>query len=437
MAGILSLRGAAVTASQAEGNAVWDVISHPWHPVLNPTGYVSLGVAENALMHEELCEYLTNNIPLSPKALTYGDGPNGSMHLRAVMAHFITTHFKTAQVVQPEHIMVTAGVSAAVEHLSWAVTNPGEGILLGRPYYRTFLADIGLRTGVGVVPVSFGKVDPCGTQCVTKYEEVMRNSNTTGVPIRALMLCHPHNPLGRCYSKQTLIALMKLCQKYQVHLISDEIYALSVWQNKVDTSADLVGFQSVLSIDTRDIIDPRLVHVLWGMSKDFGANGIRIGAIISQGNPELLAACRSCGLYSSPSSLAEEAAVMVLNNPAFVERYIKANRERLSQAYSYAIGKLNESGIEYAPGATAGFFIWVNLGKAYLQLHPEEHYNSGLAITKVVFEKLMMNKVYIVSGDVTGAEEPGWFRLIFTQPRELVDEGIRRIVGAIDELSEN
>jgi 1-aminocyclopropane-1-carboxylate synthase len=58
---------------------------------------------------------------------------------------------------------------------------------------------------------------------------------------------------------------MKLCQQYQIHFISDEIYALSVWENPEHSSA--VKFTSVLSVDLTDIIDPELVHVLWGMSK--------------------------------------------------------------------------------------------------------------------------------------------------------------------------
>ena len=58
---------------------------------------------------------------------------------------------------------------------------------------------------------------------------------------------------------------MKLCQRHKIHLISDEIYALSVWQNP--EVPDAATFKSVLSIDTTGVIDPRLVHVLWGMSK--------------------------------------------------------------------------------------------------------------------------------------------------------------------------
>jgi hypothetical protein len=58
---------------------------------------------------------------------------------------------------------------------------------------------------------------------------------------------------------------MKLCQRYQIHLVSDEIYALSVWKNR--EHPDAVGFTSVLSIDLTGVIDPGWVHVLWGMSK--------------------------------------------------------------------------------------------------------------------------------------------------------------------------
>lgn len=58
---------------------------------------------------------------------------------------------------------------------------------------------------------------------------------------------------------------MKFCQRHQIHLISDEIYALSVWYNP--EAPDAVTFTSVLSIDMDGIINPSLVHVLWGMSK--------------------------------------------------------------------------------------------------------------------------------------------------------------------------
>ena len=60
-----------------------------------------------------------------------------------------------------------------------------------------------------------------------------------------------------------LRALMALCEKNKIHLISDEVYALSTYSVDGEGST----FVSALSIDTRDLIDENRLHVLYGMSK--------------------------------------------------------------------------------------------------------------------------------------------------------------------------
>lgn len=418
--------------------ALWDIISNLWHPKTNPDGYVSLGVAENALMHNELRDFLNEKQLVDSQAVgfTYGSGPYGSKDVRGAIAKFMNNHFKPTKKLQPDNVLVTNGVSTAIEHCAWALANPDEGILLGRPYYRAFLPDISMRTGVNVVPVSFGPVDPCSIDCVRAYEDALLKSKEQGISIRALMLCHPHNPLGRCYSRDTLIALLHLCQKHNIHLISDEIYALTVWENTIDGKSPApVPFESILSIDLTSIIDPSLVHVLWGMSKDFGANGIRLGALISPSNPALIQACRACGIYSSPSSLAEHAAVQILGDKPFVESYIRLNKKRLSLAYTHVITELRRHGIEHVPGANAAFFVWINLGKMF-RANITGSLESTLleqdvGVTVKVQERLLAKKVFLVDGDAAGAEEPGWFRLVFTQSPNLVSEAIRRIAAAL------
>ncbi|OCL09907.1 aminotransferase, partial [Glonium stellatum] len=426
-------RGAAA-GSHAGENRVWDVASNLWHPENNLDGYLSLGVVENALMYEELSQFVQHRVKVPHKALTYDDGPIGSKHPRESISRFLTRKFQPAFSIEPEHIVVTNGLSTAIEHCSWALADPGDGVLLGQPYYRAFLADIGLRFGVKVVPVPFGKIDPCGIECVNQYEETIKNSKSEGMKIRALVLYHPYNPLGRYYSRDTIIALTRLCQKHGIHLISDEVYALSIWKNTIDTLAEylsgssVVKFESVSSINPTGIVDPSLVHVLWGIGKDFGANGLRLGVVISQSNRVFLTACGTCALYSSASSLSEYATAEILNDEMFVDQYIEENRKRLSEAHGFAVQLLQNHCIEHAPVANAAFFLWINLGKAYLSRHPEE---ATFAITDFVYQKLMSKRIYLVSGDVTGAEEPGWFRPVFSQPREQVEEGIRRIIEAI------
>jgi len=68
---------------------------------------------------------------------------------------------------------------------------------------------------------------------------------------------------GRCYPRATLIEILRFCQKHQLHLISDEIYGQSVF----GTGSETVPFYSILSIATSEIINPELVHVLYGFSK--------------------------------------------------------------------------------------------------------------------------------------------------------------------------
>lgn len=73
-----------------------------------------------------------------------------------------------------------------------------------------------------------------------------------------------NNDQGQCYSKEMLKALMLLCQSRRIHFISDEVYALSVFDTG---NADAAPFTSVLSLDTTDLIDNDHLHVFYGMSK--------------------------------------------------------------------------------------------------------------------------------------------------------------------------
>jgi aspartate/methionine/tyrosine aminotransferase len=126
------------------------------------------------------------------------------------VSHFLNRHFRPFRPVEPSHVLITNGCSSAIEHLSWALLNPGAAILLSKPYYSTFIADLTLRTGAVVVPVEMEGVDPLGPDLVRLYEKAAVEFETqTGKRVRAVMLCNPHNPLGRCYPRATIDRLME------------------------------------------------------------------------------------------------------------------------------------------------------------------------------------------------------------------------------------
>lgn len=132
-----------------------------------------------------------------------------------------------------------------------------------------------------IVGVSFGDVDPLSIKTVTHYEKALEEAEKQGIQIRVFLLCNPHNPLGeyvlilvvissnrvpgRCYTPGVLKAYMQFCQKHNLHLISDEVYALSVWKNP--EAPDAPEFTSALAINPDGLIDRGLLHILWGMGK--------------------------------------------------------------------------------------------------------------------------------------------------------------------------
>ncbi|KAL7793022.1 pyridoxal phosphate-dependent transferase [Trichoderma ceciliae] len=404
------------------------ILANNWHPTLNPSGYVNLGVAENYLMHSSLSEHLHANLKVPTSAFTYGDFFKRS---RTAIANFLTKHLKTVQPIKPEHVAVASGCTSAVEHMAWAFADPGDLILLGRPYYGAFPGDSTLRTGTKLAFVDFGERDPLGVGCVEKYEERLLEAQAKGERVTGLLLCHPHNPLGRCYSREVLVDLLRLCNKYKLHLISDEIYALSIFDNKVDTQPPPAPFHSVLSIDPTGLIDPALVHVLWGMSKDFGANGLRLGAIISQHNADLMTALGPAILLSSVSSLSEHVFANVLEDDAWVENYVRENQRKLGTYYEYIVTWARDNDIVYAPGANAGFFIWVDLGRSFLKHQDNSSATKPEDLDEVVMNALLRHKVFLASGARFGSEKPGWFRVVFSHDMVYLNEGLSRIVAAV------
>ncbi|KAK2669061.1 Pyridoxal phosphate-dependent transferase, major domain [Fusarium oxysporum f. sp. vasinfectum] len=65
---------AQATGEKAKGALLWEIMPNIWDPKSNPDGYVSLGVAENSLMHDELSKHIHDYFALSHAAFTYGDG---------------------------------------------------------------------------------------------------------------------------------------------------------------------------------------------------------------------------------------------------------------------------------------------------------------------------------------------------------------------------
>ncbi|KAL8983627.1 MAG: hypothetical protein Q9205_002187 [Flavoplaca limonia] len=382
--------------------------------------------------------------------LTYGDGPFGSRALRSALSSFFNDYFNPVRKVLPEQLLVAGGVTSILDLVTVGVADEGDGILIGRPLYTSFAKDVSSRAGAKMIPVSAEGKDPMGEEMVEQYEKELQRQEKLGTKIRA--------------SVNALKAYMRFCQKYHIHLISDEVYAMSIY--KTPSNASAVPFTSALAIDTTGLIDANLVHILYGMSKDFSSNGLRSGVLLSQSNPQLLSSLKSIALFSWPCSVTEYYWTTLLNDRPFLDYYFTENNSRLAASYARLTAFLTSHGIKWVEGSNAGFFLWADfrgvLGKdinvvdddAGAKREGEEEQVEATAVMSEkpaqgqvyktsrkakerddwFFGKMMEAKVFIATGDAFFAEEHGWYRVTFSVPEDILSVGLERLGRVLEEV---
>lgn len=277
--------------------------------------------------------------------------------------------------------------------------------------------------------VPFAGVDQFAPESLSCYEAARQKAEEQGVRIRALMLCNPHNPLGRCYPASTLTALLKFCAQHKIHLLADEIYAMSVYStpSSPSSSSSCVPFTSILSLPWTQYISPDYLHHVYGLSKDFASGGLRIGSLWTQ-NAELQRAVSAIAMFHWSGTVNDVLAATILGDSDFVDSFLEKSRKRLADANALARKVLDEAGICYAPGTNAGFYLWIDLSP-WLR---EEGGEDGWEREGKLAERLLKEKLFLTGGGMQAAEQPGWFRLVFSNKEVVLKEGLKRLRKVLD-----
>jgi aspartate/methionine/tyrosine aminotransferase len=202
--------------------------------------------------------------------------------------------FNPSVLIEPSQILATNGVSSLLDLVAFNLAEAGEGILVPVPMYSMFEHDLCARAGLELVPVSTNSIpDPFGRVyqdlLIAAFENSLKGAQQRQIKVKAVLISNPCNPVGRFYSRSTLTAIARFCGQNGLHLVADEIYALSEFESCVG----LPRFTSVLSLahDPKDHIFHENIHSLYGASKDWAMGGLRLGFLITR-NPGIYDTCR-------------------------------------------------------------------------------------------------------------------------------------------------
>ena len=241
--------------------------------------------------------------------------------------------------ISPDEIIVTTGGSEAIMFAYMACLNPGDEIIVTDPSYANYMA-FAISCGAVVKSVKTHIEDGFKLPPVEEFEKQITDKT------RAILICNPNNPTGYLYSKKEMLQLRDLVKKYNLYLLSDEVYREFIYTKRPYISAcHLEGIENnVILIDS--------------VSKRYSECGIRIGALITKNKDVHNAVMKFCQARLSPPLIGQVIAEASLSTP---QEYMEEVYDEYLSRRNYLIDQLNQIPGVFAPTPMGAFYTMVQL----------------------------------------------------------------------------
>ncbi|UPX15483.1 uncharacterized protein EKO05_0005929 [Ascochyta rabiei] len=406
----LSLRTAKLTSDLAPTPTASTPQSTP------DTTTVDLSNAQNECVRPELLDILRYTIDdgMTIDTFQLPTAPGGDPRLRETLSVFFNRYFKPMHHVEAEHIALTAGASDAIEHAVHALCDEGDSIIVPGPYWPGFELLVSTRAKVNII-IAQSPTYTNYTSYLVPSLQAAYDFSPVKKRIKAVLLSNPSNPLGRCYSKSVLIECMEFCQERGLHLISDELYALTDLGHikKGEEFVSVLSLTEPLMPEGAIKVDPTRVHVVWSASKLFGVSGLRVGCFVSQQNPELVKAVAFL-TATHTNTIASLYLSRLLSLPQ-LSSLLTLNSERLTTSYRLLAECLRNLKIHFVE-PTHGLFLFAKLTNDLSTLEEEKSYFDRLTAAGL---KVSPGRLY---RGVDG--EFGWARIRFCIAEDVMTKTI-------------
>jgi len=319
----------------------------------------------------------------------------------AAVAHWFRQRFNSD--INTNSVVYGPSVIYMVSELIRLWSAPGEGVVVHTPVYDAFYNAIegNQRT---VVPVAMQKHAGGWQGDMAALDAALAKPEN-----KILLLCSPQNPTGKVWTRDELALMAKLCERYDVAVISDEIHMDMVWGNHRHTPWNVVARSkwALVTSGSKSFNIPALT----------GAYGL-IGDENSRNR--YLSALKGRDGLSSPSVLALTAHIAAYQQGEFwldaLRGYLEENLRYIARELNSAFPKLNWQ----PPEAT--YLAWIDLRPLGI---------DDKALQQVLIEQ---QKVAIMPGYTYGNEGNGFVRLNAGCPRSKLEQGVQRLIAGINIL---
>lgn len=296
----------------------------------------------------------------------------------------------------------TPGVCFAIANAIRAVTKKGDAIIINQPVYYPFSSIIRQQ---GRKRISSDLVKNEGGYYTIDFDDFEKKIVENNVKL--YILCNPHNPVGRVWTREELEQVGDICEKHGVIVFSDEIHSDFVWKG------EHVVFQEIKPSFREFTITAT------APSKTFNLAGLQQSNIFIP-NEKIRNSFRNeydiSGLDEpNIAGITATKAAYTYGDEWYenMKKYVKSN---IDFSVSYINEKLPELKIREPEGT---YLIWIDF--------------NGLGLTEPKLENLIVNKagLWLDAGRIFGKSGSGFERINVACPRKILEDAFERIRNAI------
>ena len=314
----------------------------------------------------------------------------GTPELRQAIARYLKRRFD-AQFDWKNEILVTVGVSEAIDLAIRAICSPGDEVLYHEPCFVSYAPTIRLAHAV---PVSVEtRVEDEFRLTVAALEKKVTKRT------KAILLNFPCNPTGAVLGREDMEGILKFAKKHDLIVLADEVYSELNYDND-----ELISFASFSEYHDR-------VVLLNGFSKSWAMTGYRLGyACGPEDVIDAMMKIHQYGIMSAPT-LSQAAGVEAMDHG---DKDVDRMRREYKKRRDYLVPSLNELGLRTVMPKGA-FYIFSDIR------------STGLSDEDFALKLLKEFGVAVVPGSAFGACGAGFVRMSYATSLEKIKVAVERI----------